>query len=196
MRKISWTPPAPRRGFAGEWDKFIGPGATRAELWLILLPALLAGIAAPVYAWQQALDWTGWQLLTASLLALDLVGGVTANATTAAKRWYHRDGQGWLAHLRFTAVHIFHLALVAWLFAGGDWGYLALSYGYLLLAAWGIIRSPLRLQRPLAMLLYLGSLLLALYVLPTLPGLEWFLPVFYLKLLLSHLVQEAPFYQG
>lgn len=35
--KITRTPPAPRAGLVGEWDKSIGPGATRAELALILL---------------------------------------------------------------------------------------------------------------------------------------------------------------
>ncbi len=190
--KISWTPPTPRSGLAGEWDKFIGPGATRAELWLILLPSLLAAAAVPLYAWQQQLGWSGWQTAVAALLALDLVGGVTTNATTAAKRWYHRAGQGMKEHLGFTAVHFIHPLLVAWLFGGG-WPYFIISYGYLMLAAFLIARVPLYVQRPFAMLLYLGGLIIAFYLLPAIAGMVWFLPVFYLKLLVSHLVKEAPF---
>jgi len=47
---VDWTPPAPRQGWRGEWDKFVGPGQTRAEFWLILAPSLLAGLGAPLYA--------------------------------------------------------------------------------------------------------------------------------------------------
>ena len=34
---ISWTPPPPRAGWRGLWDRFIGPGATGAELTIQLL---------------------------------------------------------------------------------------------------------------------------------------------------------------
>ena len=30
--KKKWVPPEPRPGLAGAWDRFGGPGATRAEL--------------------------------------------------------------------------------------------------------------------------------------------------------------------
>lgn len=45
-----WQPPAPRAGLAGAWDRFIGAGATRVELWLQIGAALLAGAAAATYA--------------------------------------------------------------------------------------------------------------------------------------------------
>jgi hypothetical protein len=115
---IDWTPPQPRNGLAGEWDKFVGPGQTQAELWLILIPSLLAGLAAPLYALHTGLDWTTVQLVVAGVIALDLVGGVVTNATATAKRWYHRPGHGWRQHVGFVAVHAIHIALVAWLFSG------------------------------------------------------------------------------
>ena len=31
-RPIRWIPPEPRKGLAGVLDKFVGPGATRAEI--------------------------------------------------------------------------------------------------------------------------------------------------------------------
>ena len=40
------------------------------------------------------------------------------------------------------------------------------------------------------------ALLINFYLLPPAPGLEWFLPVFFLKLLVSHLPKEAPFPAG
>jgi hypothetical protein len=38
--------------------------------------------------------------------------------------------------------------------------------------------------------MYAGSVLLSLYALAPPPGMEWFLPLFYLKLLVSHLPPE------
>ncbi len=191
--QINWIPPEPRRGLAGEWDKFVGPGQTRAELWLILIPSLLAGAALPWYAWRAGLGWTPLQLAVAGLMALDLVGGVITNATATAKRWYHRPGQGWLQHLAFIAVHAVHIALAAWLFRDGDWLYFGVYYAYLLAASLVITRAPLYLQRPVALLLLVGVILLNLYALPSTPGMEWFAPVFFLKLLVSHLLKESPY---
>ncbi|MCL4265724.1 MAG: hypothetical protein KJ069_21100 [Anaerolineae bacterium] len=190
---MEWVPPEPRPGLAGAWDKFVGPGATDAEQWLMLIPTVAAGIAVPVYAFYADPGWSTVQLLVAALLAFDLVGGIVTNATSTAKRWYHRPEVTFRDHLQFVAIHFLHPLLVGWLFLGGAWLYVAVVYGYLLLAAVLILKTPLYLQRPLAYTLYLISLLLALYALPQPPGLEWFLPIFYFKLLVSHLVTEAPF---
>jgi hypothetical protein len=190
---IDWVPPEPRRGLPGEWDKFVGPGQTRAEFWLILIPALLAGLAAPLFALQAGFGWTPIQLVVAGLIAFDLMGGVVTNATSTAKRWYHRPGQGWLQHMEFVAVHALHIFLVAWLFRNGDWLYFGVIYAYLLAASLFITRVRLYLQRPVALLLFAGALLLNIYVRPPIPGLEWFVPLFFLKLLVSHLPKEAPY---
>lgn len=189
----SWIPPEPRRGLAGEWDKFVGPGQTWAEFWLILIPSVLAGLAAPLYAIRSGLAWTTLQLIVAGLIAFDLVGGVVTNATTTAKRWYHRPGQGWLQHLEFVAVHALHIFLIAWLFRGGDWTYFGVYYAYLLVASLVITRISHFLQRPVALLLFVGVLLLNIYGIVPTPGLEWFVPVFFMKLLVSHLIKETPF---
>jgi hypothetical protein len=170
----------------------MGPGATDAEQWLELGAALLAGIGAGVYAFAVS-DWSLIQSLVTVLLAFDLAGGVVTNATSSAKRWYHRPGQGIRQHLGFTAVHALHLFLVAWLFLGGDWTYFAGTYAWLLAAALAIEFTPLYLKRPVALGLFVVSLTLSLYIFAAPPGLEWFLPVFYLKLLVSHLLPEAPF---
>ncbi|NTW09360.1 MAG: hypothetical protein HGA28_07310 [Anaerolineaceae bacterium] len=191
--QIEWNPPEPRGGWRGEWDKFVGPGQTRAELWLILVPSLLAGLAAPLYAHFSGLGWTTLQIIVAGVIALDLVGGVVTNATTAAKRWYHRPGQSWRQQLAFISVHFIHLFLVAWLFLKMDWMFFIGFYTYLIAASLIITRVRLYLQRPVALLLFLGVLLLAFYMSKPVPGLEWFIPVFFLKLLVSHLPKEAPF---
>jgi hypothetical protein len=191
-----WIPSKPRSGLLSEWDKLVGPGQTRAEFWLILIPALLAGLAAPLYALLTGLGWTVAQLLVAGLIAFDLTGGVVTNATASAKRWYHRPGQGWLQHLEFVAIHALHIFLVAWLFRGGDWFFFGVYYAYLLAASLVINRIPLYLQRPVALLLLVVVWLINLYGLPPTTGLEWFVPIFFLKLLVSHLVKEEPYPVG
>jgi hypothetical protein len=191
--QLEWTPPPPRPGFLGSWDRFIGPGATRAENILILGAAVAAGLALPLYAALRGLGWTALQLVVGGLVAADLAGGVVANAAGPAKAWYHRPGQGFRQHLGFVAVHIVDIALVAGLFRGLDWAYAAGVYGYLLLATIVVLWVPLYLQRPVALLLYGGAILLNAYLLPPTAGMEWFVPVLFLKLLVAHVPRETPF---
>ncbi len=145
--------PAPRSGLAGEWDRFIGPGATRAELALILGSALVGSAAVAIYAL--------WQ---------DLVR----------------------QHFAFVVLHV-HPFLVAWLFWDGDWTFGLVVYGYLLLATLLILRTQLYLRRPVAMALTIAGLGIGLVTFPPAPGMAWFVPVFYLKLLVSHLLREWPY---
>jgi hypothetical protein len=191
-----WSSPEPRQGLMGAWDRVVGPGQTRAEFWLILVPSLLAGLAAPLYALFAGLGWTTTQLIVEGVIAFDLAGGVVTNATATAKRWYHRPGQGWRQHLGFIALHFSHLFLIAWLFRGMDWVYFFVFYAYLMAASLIITQVHLYLQRPVAFLLLVIVLLLNFYVLTPTPGLEWFVPLFFLKLLVSHLPKETPYPAG
>jgi hypothetical protein len=196
MNNTQWTTPAPRKGLSGAWDRFVGPGATPAEEWLqlgggLLLTGLLGVL---LYLRRDSLNWSTLQAVIAAFLILDLTGGILTNATSAAKRWYHRAGQDSArAHLPFIAVHGVHLLVVAAAFRGGDVAFFAVAFAYLLIAAVIIIRAPLYLQRPVAFGLFCGGVLLGMYVFSPTPGLEWFIPFFYLKLLVSHLVRETPF---
>ena len=157
------------------------------------MPAGVAAIAAPIYALSSSGQWTPWQLGLVALLGFDLVGGILTNATSAAKRWYHRPSQGWHQHLAFVSLHLVHIALVALLLRGGDWGFFLGVSGYLLSASLLILRSPLYLQRSIALGFYSLALLGNAYLVSPTPGLEWFLPLFFLKLLVSHLPYETPF---
>lgn len=196
MKHINWTPPSPRRGVLGAWDKFVGPGATSSEEWLQLGGglALASLLGILLYTMRDSLSWTGTQVFLVVFLALDLIGGIITNATSAAKRWYHRAGQdGIKAHLPFVAGHGLHLIAVAIVFREMDWAFFGVMYGYLMVASIIIIKTPLYLQRPMSLMLFCGGCLLGMYVfIPTI-GLEWFIPFLYLKLLVSHLVKEAPF---
>jgi hypothetical protein len=192
LPRIVWEPPAPRSGILGSWDTFIGPGATPAESRLIWLTAVGGGVLAFFAARNDGVTWTPWQWLIALLMALDLFGGVAANASSATKRWYHRSGQGSRHHLTFIAYHIYPF-LVAWLFRDGDWTYAVLVYGYLLLAAVLLLQTPFYLKRPTALALYLLGMTIPWLLISQTAGLIWFVPVLYLKLIVCHLVPEAPF---
>lgn len=193
MVTINWKFPKPRKGFAGSIDRFIGPGVTRSELVLQLLVPTAAACIAPLYAWQIAAGWSVWQYVVAGLIAFDVVGGVATNATSTAKRWYHREGQGFLQHFGFIVLHLLHLILVSWLYLNFETLWIFITGGYLLLSSAVILLTPLYLQRPVAMVLYVGAIVVSLTAVQIPLGLEWFLPVFYLKLLVCHAVREEPY---
>lgn len=186
---IDWHYPPPQNAL----DRFIGPGATSAEIALQFVPTLLMAVAFVGAAIINEWGWSLLQLAIAALLMLDMVGGVITNATSAAKRWYHRAGQGRVQHGLFIALHIVQPALVVLFFDPGNWTFAIGSFGYLVLASALILFAPLYLQRPLAASLLVGGFFLSLYILPVPLHFEWFLPVFYTKLLISHLLREEPY---
>lgn len=190
---IDWNCPSPRSGFLGWLDRLTGTEATTAELLIQFIPPTIFAIAAPVYAQTLAVDWTCLQLGLISLLGFDLVGGVLTNATSSAKRWFHREGQTWQHHLAFVAIHIIHIFLVALLFRDLDWSFFAIASSYLIGSSVLILQTPLYLQRPVAYGLYGLALLGNNYLFAPTVGLEWFLPLFFLKILISHLLKEAPY---
>lgn len=186
---IDWQYPQP----GSAWDRFIGPGATRAEVLLQVVPPLVAAAALPLIAIGQGWGWTWWQHLAASLLMLDMLGGIITNATSTAKRWYHREGQGFREHMGFIGLHIFQPLLLVLVFDRGNLAFVIGSFGYLLATSLTILAAPLYLRRPLAMLAMVGGIGLGLYVLPVPMHFAWFLPLYYAKLLVSHLLREEPY---
>lgn len=144
---IAWTPPPPRGGPAGAWDRFIGPGATPAEQWIQVAGA--AGLTVALAIWWRSLsvDWSPLQFAVAGVLAFD-----TSGAT-----------------------------------------FVIVASGFLVAASALLMVTPLYLRRPAGFGLYAASVLLSLYAFVHPPGMEWFLPLFYLKLLLGHMLPEAPF---
>ena len=191
--QIDWDPPPPRRGMAGSWDRFVGPGATAAELLLQIGAAITAAIAVPAHAIVTGINWSTLQIAMSSLLALDLVGGVVTNATATGQRWYHRSGYGFRQHVTFAAIHVVQLVLAAWLFRRGDWTFVSVFYAHLMLAVTVVCISPLYLQRPIALMFMVAAVLLDEFAFPSVPGMAWFIPVFFIKLLISHLLKEAPY---
>ena len=184
---------SPRPGLPGLLDRITGPKATTSELLIQFIPPTIFAVAAPIYAQDLSIDWNLGQLGLISLLGFDLGGGILTNATSSAKCWFHREEQTWQNHLAFVSIHLFHIFLVALLFRNSDWSFFWIVSSYLMTASVLIVRTPLYLQRPVALGFYTLALLGNLYLFDPTSGLEWFLPLFFLKLLVSHLLHETPY---
>jgi hypothetical protein len=191
--KIDWTVPPRRSGFKGQLDTLMGPGATRAEKDIQGYVPLLAGGLLVYFGMRSGLEWSLGQYVIALLLTVDMVGGVITNATSSAKRWFHREGEGFKEHMRFIGIHFIQLGLFSGFFLDLNLWWVAYVGAYMMLASTVILLVPLYLQRPVALILYAISLVLSLYVFDSAAGLEWFLPIFFLKLLISHLLKEVPY---
>jgi len=190
---IDWNYPQPRPGFAGAMDKFIGPGATHPEIIIGIGASILAPLAVVIYAYLARLGWDAVQYVVAGLLASDIVGGIAVDTTSSAKRWYHREGQGFRKLFGKVAYHLVHIFLVAWLFRNLDLVYFMVVSGYLIAATFLILGLPLYLRRSAAALLVCGAMVLNLYSFPMTLGLEWFIPFLFIGLLFCLILREEPY---
>ena len=174
----------PRRGLPGAWDRLVGPGASRLEnagtVFATLLGATV-GLAGDSPNRSRGLLRHG----AAALIGADLFGGVWANATPAATRWYHGRGQGPREMLGFSALHL-HPFVVAALYRDRDRTFALGNYAYLLAATVATAATPAPARRAVALLLCCGGVWLNTAVWRPTPGMSWFAPVFFLKLLVSH----------
>ncbi len=128
--------------------------------------------------------------LIGTAIAFDVIGGAVCNATDTTKRWYHRPSARAKDHLGFIALHGVHIAVVAWLFRGDDfdWHFALVLSGWLLVSALIVIRSRPRLKSPVAIALTLAGMATAFHTTGPTPGMEWFVPALFMKLLIGHAV--------
>jgi hypothetical protein len=192
---IDWDIPPTPPGWRGELQRLLGPGKSSAEYAVELVGGGVCVALLACLAWRTGAyhDWSPLQAALITLVALDLVGGVLTNSTNAAKRWYHRPAPGTArARLVFVSTHVMHLAAVALVMLDDAWPWLLVNASLLLACAVLIELVPLYVKRPAAMAAYLAALLvnLAWFALPA--ALAWLVPLFFLKLLVCHLVPEAP----
>lgn len=193
--RISWEIPATPAGLAGRLERFMGPGKSRSESAVESLGLLGCALILAAGLWTSgaARDWSTLQTVVVVLAGLDLIGGVLTNSTNAAKRWYHRaDPAARRARLLFVPAHLIHLAAVGLIVLSGDLRWTLTNAALLLGGAAVVEFAPLHLKRPVAMALLMAAVLVNLFWLPVPAALAWFAPLFFLKLLVCHLVPEAP----
>ncbi len=180
----------PRLGLSGAWDRLVGPGATVLENAGTVGAAIL-GTAVGLAVDPPDRSWGPFRRGAAALMGADLFGGVWANATPAATRWYHGRGQGASEMLAFSALHL-HPFFVAALYRDRDWRFAWGNYAYLLAATYVVASTPAPPQRAVGLVLCLGGVWLNTAVWRPTPGMGWFAPAFFLKLLVSHAAGDAP----
>ncbi|MFF3557634.1 hypothetical protein ACWD4V_17605 [Streptomyces tsukubensis] len=195
---VDWEIPSTPDGPGGLLERFMGPGKSRSESAVELAGgALCAGLLA-AGLWSPAASgiresWSTLQLVVVAVAGLDLVGGILTNATNAAKRWYHRQAAtARRTRLVFVGAHLLHLAVVGAVVLEGDAVWASGNAALLLGGAVAVEFAPVQLKRPVAMGLWTAAVLVNLFWLTVPAALVWFAPLFFLKLLVCHLVPEAP----
>lgn len=173
--------------------RLYGPGASRGE---VLLVWTSVGVGAAVLLGTAPSSWPWWRDLVAVVLAVDLMGGVTANSLGSAKAHYAGDpavpaGCRLRSQVGFALAHVHPFVLVA-LFPGASIDWAAAWYVAVLAGVLGVRLAPLHLQRPLGTAAGAAAVLVVSGVEQP-AGLAWVGPVLVLKLVLAHAVTETPF---
>lgn len=174
-------------GGGGRWERLVGPGTTRTENALILGFAVVVTGSVIAYGLVQNLGWDLFQIAVVVVFGLDIAGGIIANSTVPGSRWWHRPEQTDWSHVRFVALHV-HPFVVAATFPEWTWMEAAIGYAFLVLAMGFVLGASRRLKRPVAIGVFAAGIGVALYAVTPPVGLEWFLPLLYLKLIPGHLV--------
>jgi hypothetical protein len=192
---VDWAIPPTSPGLSGRVERFMGPGKSGSETLVETLGGALCFccIVALAAADESVRGWSSLQIGLVVVLALDLVGGALTNATNSAKRWYHRPGRGRRrGRLLFLVVHLLHLAVVAFVLLPSDltWWWTHLSL--LAVAAVAVEWVPVEVKRPVAVASLICAVAVGQVIAPLDGVLALFPVLFYVKLVLGHLVPEAP----
>jgi hypothetical protein len=176
--------PPPASPLVSVFRRVSGPDATAREatVWLAGTLGITAVAVAVTVARSPA--WSALQWVLAMGIAFDFAGGVVANATSAAKRSLHRPG-GARSRALFYAAHVHPLALP--LAFSGSWPAALALYAGMLAAAALVELSPRAVAQPVALAALAAGLFLAGGAGWPM-GLEWFAPVYLLKLVGAYAV--------
>ncbi|MCL6415707.1 hypothetical protein MIB92_08595 [Aestuariirhabdus sp. Z084] len=183
---------------SGDFSFTAGFGATKAERALANYAAFCAPVILYFLVWQD-LEWSLLQLIVASALVLDMVGGVITNSLGSMKRFLHTDQSlklSWLGRLvgsKFVFPAIHFQIFVAPLCFDVTWSYGFFWYGLMMASILVLHLLPLYLHRPVALLIVMLSIIIGQVAFSAPAGLEWLAPIYIIKLVLSHGVREEPY---
>ena len=185
------TIPPPRDGWLGEWDKLVGPGASRWENAGTLGFAAAGAVGAPVLVHRQRPGADPVELAVAAAVGTDVAGGAWCNETPSCKRWYHRAGTTGLGRVGFAALHLYPF-LVEAMSGRGQWRSAAISYASLTACAVVLELAPRERRRSVAYGLYTAWLATTSVVSPPPSGYAWLPSLLGFKLLVGHGTPRGP----
>jgi len=165
-----------------------GPDATAQEAQVWLLGTLGITAVAAAVAVARSPGWSALQWVLAMGFAFDFGGGVITSATSAAKRSYHRPGRAG-SRARFYAGHVHPLVLP--LVFPVSWTAAVALYAGMLAAAALVELAPRAVAMPVAFAAVAVGLFLASGAGWPI-GMEWFAPVYLLKLVGAYAVPPGP----
>lgn len=191
---VDWNAPS------GRPDAVFGTGATRGEKALATITGILGATGTIWLAVMHQAPWNVLQFALAAVIAFDVVGGVVANGLNSAKRDHFgpvgdRPETFGMRVVRrpiiFTALHI-HPIVVAVVYSPALWWWGVTWYLYPLAGTVAVHRSPLHLQRPVA-LAFCAAAAMAVFFMPATDAWAWLPVMLTMKLVLAHAVQEEPY---
>jgi len=193
LPNITWA-------YRGKTNLAVGTQATTIEEILGWTAGFIGVVIIGFFCWKNNFDWEIWQYIVVAILAYDVVGGAVANSLNSCKRFYHSSVQTFepnyvkLAknHLFFSVIHV-HPLIVSLIFSSVSWFYGSFWYLILQISVLSVTRTPLYLQRPVSMLIIVTALLTNDYLVSSPTGLEWLIPVLFIKIVYGHTVKEEPY---
>lgn len=163
---------------------FFGPGATNYELALQLIPSFIFAIILLLRAIHLNLFVSSTaKYILFFVFVVDVTGGVLTNSTVACKLWYHRPQHTRRDRFIFTFVHSLHILIAALFFR--EAGKLAFFWQVtvlLVVASSVVMYTPMYLKYTMGLVFVIVAMLLDLYVWFPTKGLEWFVPLMFLKI--------------
>ena len=166
-----------------------------------LLPytiSIFASISICLFANYRGLDWGWLQFVAGAFFAFNF-GFAIAIGTTALKRYFHLQGdiRGFsvvilLGDAAFQVV-LFDAVFVSAPVFGFAWGYSIGLAGFITLAGLVILHAPLYIRRAAAHAFFLSGMVMAVYGLPQVNGMEWFPYLILYKYISCHMPREEPY---
>jgi len=167
----------------------IGPQASSKELILGWGTAILFAAGQLLWAFVGS-NWAWWQILIAVVFAFDIGGGVVVNATRSGRQYWHRPELTTRDHILFYAAHV-HPFVVAFFWPEYSWLQAGFTYVGMGIFAYIVFILPAELKRPAAFGLAAIAIVAGITLLEMPAGLIWFVPMYFMKLILAHAVPEV-----
>lgn len=178
---------------AAHWAdrRLLGPGASPSER-VVCYSTAVVGCAVATAVAATSMPPSSMPPIAVAVVAVvafDLFGGAAVNATSTAKRHFHRPGRTALHHIGFVAFHVqpFVLALVV---PGFGWAAAGTVYALALGGAVIVSATPAGTRRPVAFSVTALAITAAGGLVSVPSEVGWLAPVLFIKLLLAHLLPE------